>query len=312
MERVAAISVDLDSLPHYCRIHGLPDELLTSDQRQLIYTRALLRFGELFAKLGLPATYFAVGADLEDPVAAHALASARAGGVEIASHSFAHDYALTRRTPAEIFTDLARADAAISAAVGQKPRGFRAPGYTLTAPLYAAVCEQGYLYDSSVFPATPYYLAKALVMGGLALTGRPSRAVLDRPRVLGAPLEPYRPDPEEPYRRGAGSAIELPMAVTPLGRIPFIGTFAVTLPWPAVLWAYSRVRRELFLNFELHAVDLLDASDGIPSELVRRQRDLGVPWPTKRARMEELFRRLRDDYPLATLADAADSLAQQV
>jgi PiT family inorganic phosphate transporter len=34
----------------------------------------------------------------------------------------------------------------------------------------------------------------AAVMGLLALRGRPSRAILDRPRVLAAPRRPYRPD----------------------------------------------------------------------------------------------------------------------
>ena len=28
MERLASVSVDLDSLPHYCRIHGLPLSIL--------------------------------------------------------------------------------------------------------------------------------------------------------------------------------------------------------------------------------------------------------------------------------------------
>ena len=42
-------------------------------------------------------------------------------------------------------------------------------------------------------------------------------------------FDSYRPDPQQPYRRGAGAVLELPMTVTPGVRFPFIGTFALTL-----------------------------------------------------------------------------------
>ena len=54
---------------------------------------------------------------------------------------------------------------------------------TLTPALYRAICLRGYRYDSSTYPAAPYWAAKALVMGALSLLRRPSRAILDRPAV---------------------------------------------------------------------------------------------------------------------------------
>jgi hypothetical protein len=167
---------------------------------------------------------------------------------------------------------------------------------------------RGYVYDSSTFPAVPYYAAKALVMGALATLGRPSRAILDSPRVLFAPTQAYAPDPAAPYARGRGTVLELPMAVAPLTRVPFIGTFAVALPRPVVRAAYLSLGRAPHFNFELHGVDVLGPSDGIPAPLLRQQRDLRVPVKDKLERLEQVFRWLRDDFEVLTLIDAATRL----
>ncbi|RKH09136.1 polysaccharide deacetylase [Corallococcus praedator] len=308
--RLASISVDLDSLPHYCRIHGLPESLLDDRARTLIHRVAVPRFRDLLASVGVPGTFFAIGEDLEaDPGAAAGMRQSHAAGIEVASHSHAHDYALTRRGADAIAEDLARADAAILKATGVRPCGFRAPGYTLNADLYAATVVQGYTYGSSAFPAAPYYAAKAAVMGALAALGRPSRSVLDTPRVLLAPRVPYRPDPAQPYRRGTGAVVELPMTVTPVVRFPFIGTFATTLPRGTMRAAYRACRADAFFNFELHGVDVLDAADGIPPELVRQQRDLRVSAAKKQERLRSIFQWLKEDFDVVTLRDAAGQLS---
>lgn len=308
--RFASVSVDLDSLPHYCRIHGVDEAVLDARARALVHEVAIPRYLELFSSLGISGTFFAIGEDLLEPKAAHALGGAHRAGVEIASHTYSHDYAISRRTSESITADLARAEAAIEAATGALPVGFRAPGYTLSPELYKAAEARGYLYGSSAFPAAPYYLAKAAVMGGLALRGTPSRSVLDSPRVLFAPRAPYRPDPERPYSRGSGALIELPMTVAPVTRFPFIGTFAATLPRAFVRSLYRSCRGSTaFFNFELHAIDVLDAGDGVPEVLVARQRDLRVPHKEKLARLREIFGWLATDYQVKTLSEVARALA---
>lgn len=305
--RLSALSVDLDSLPHYCRIQGLPESLLSDQARSLVATKAIPRFLELFAAAKAPATFFVIGADVALPGMAEALEAASEQGVELASHTDSHDYGISRRPQADIEADLARCEEAL-ATLGERPRGFRAPGYTLTPALLKAVAARGYEYDSSAFPATPYYLAKASVMGALAALGRPSRAILDRPRVLLAPRTPYVPALDEPYARGQAPLIELPMAVAPVTRLPFIGTFATSMPWPLVEATFRSLRRDVLFNFELHAVDVLDASDGIPPELVRQQRDLQVPARVKLDRLGKLFGWLGEDRDRVTLLEASRRL----
>jgi peptidoglycan-N-acetylglucosamine deacetylase len=303
MDRLASVSVDLDSPAHYCRIFGLDEALLDDAAQDLIATRAIPRLLELLE--GAPGTFFVIGQDLERPALAPALARARDAGVELASHSFSHDYALSRRGEEAIAADLARADEALRRELGVAPLGFRAPGYTLTAPLMRALAGRGYRYDSSAFPAAPYYLAKALVMGALALRGRPSRAVLDRPSVLLAPLQAYRPSLEAPYRRGQAPFVELPISVAPLTRVPFYGTLATLAPLAVVRATHRALRGAPHLNFELHAVDVLDVTDGLPPALADAQRDLRVPVRHKLARLREVVGWLRADRELVSLAEMA-------
>jgi len=305
--RLSALSVDLDSLTHYCRIQGLPDSILDERALGLLAEKAIPRLLELFAAVNAPATFFVIGNDVALPGMRRALIASRAAGVELASHSFSHDYALSRRSQADIEADLIRCEDAL-AEVGAKPAGFRAPGYTLSSALLRAVASRGYEYDSSTFPAAPYYLAKASVMGVLAALRRPSRAVLDSPAVLLAPRTPYRPSLDAPYSRGDSALIELPMAVAPVTRLPFIGTFATTMPWPLVEATFRTLRRDTLFNFELHAIDVLDASDGVPRELARQQRDLAVPARVKLERLGKLFAWLGADRDRVTVLEAARRL----
>ncbi len=306
MTRLAAVSVDLDTLPHYFRIHGLDESLIGDAARALVSKRAIDRLLELFD--GRPATFFAIGEDLADPQMARAVKAAHQARVEIASHSFSHDYALSRLPRAQIAGDLKAAHQAIASAVGVAPVGFRAPGYTLSPDLLQAIAAQGYSYDSSTFPAVPYYSAKALVMGALKLVGRPSRAVLDTPRVLFAPRIPYRPDLLAPYSRGQAPLLELPMSVGVRTRLPFIGTFITRLPWPLVKATYQSLKHDRLLNLELHAIDVLDESDGVPQVLARQQADLKVPVREKLKRLKEVFGWLWSDGEPVTLAEASKRL----
>ncbi len=312
MAALAAISVDLDSLPHYCRIHGLDEGMLGLSARRLVHEVAIPRFLELFSRLSVKGTFFAIGEDLSDDACAKAVRASHHEGVEIANHSFGHDYALTRLSALGIAEQVERGSRAIEDVTGVAPVGFRAPGYTLNAAVYGALSDQGYRYDSSTFPAAPYYAAKASVMGALSLLGRPSRSVLDNPLVLAAPTSPYRPDPEQPYRRGKGRVLEFPIAVSPLLRFPFIGTFAAAFPRPAVRAVYRTMRGMPFFNFELHGVDVLDERDGIPRELVRQQRDLSVPHSLKMTPLHEVFSWLSNDFEVVTLQQAAERFASEL
>ena len=304
-ERIASVSVDLDAPRHYCRIHGLDEAELSPKAQRVLAKVAIPRLLELFD--GKPATFFVVGEDVAEPEMTDALTSSIGAGVELASHGFQHDYAMSRWNAGAITADLGAADQALRG-LGVVPRGFRAPGYTLSAALLAGVEALGYRYDASAFASVPYYIAKALIRATLVASGRPSRSVLDSPAVLTSPRTPYFPNPTAPYRRGHSTVLELPVAVAPISRLPFIGTYVTSAPWALVRATFATMRRLPFFGLELHAIDVLDATDGFPESLVRAQPDLRVPTREKMRRLREVIHRLEATYTLRTMADAAERL----
>lgn len=231
-------------------------------------------------------------------------------GHELGNHTFHHLYDFSRGSPAEIEADVADAHAAITAATGFAPHGFRAPGYTLSDLVVEKLVKLGYRYDSSVFPCPAYYGAKALAMGAMRARGRTSRSVLDDPRVLAASPDPYRM--ARPYRRRGRGMLELPIGVTRAvaGRLPYIGT-SLVLAGPAGARALSRgMAGRPLINLELHGIDLADAeADGL-GWLTPHQPDLRVPLAQKEAALRAAIREVRAmGYPWVRLDDAADEFA---
>lgn len=312
MPKLACLSVDLDGLSHYCRLHGLDERELPPGGVLAVQTRAVERFCELFDRRLVPATFFCVGEELEHPEAAEALREASRLGHELGNHSFVHDYALSRRPARSVFEEIERAGLAIEQLCGKRPVGFRAPGYALSPAILEALERLGYTYDASVLPSPPYYAAKATARAAMGLFGRVSASVLDRVGVLAAPRTPYRPDVRDPYSRGASTLIELPVATVPVSRVPFIGTSIVALPKLAVASLYRALRFREFLNVELHGVDVLDETDGASIRLASLQRDLKIPSSAKVQRLSEVIDWIRQDFEVVTLEEAARRLGPEL
>lgn len=299
--RLAALSVDLDEIRCYTAIHGLSAP--SDDASHAVYRLAIPRFEALFRECRVPATFFAIGADLEDPQAADALRRLHAAGHEIGNHSHDHLYDLTRQDAATIGTQVDRATDAIESATGSAPVGFRAPGYTINAAVFEHLQARGYAYDSSVFPCPAYYGAKSLALGVIGLRGRHSHSILDTPQVLRCPADPYRVG--QPYwTRGAGM-LELPIGVTSdlTARLPYIGTSLSMLGGGALTRAI--IGRPL-VNLELHGIDLADASmDGLEF-LAPHQHDLRISLQRRSGALRRAITMLRSaGYRFVTLADAA-------
>lgn len=306
-----AISIDLDGIACYYRIHGLgaaPAEL-----EQVIYERAMPRAAALFAARKVHVTWFVIGRDAERADNAARLGTLARAGDELGNHSYSHHYDLARMSAHEVDAEITSGDRVLREITGAPTRGFRAPGYDLSPAMLDTLARLGYRYDSSIFPAPGYYAAKAAVMGVLAAVGRPSGAVLTNPRALAAPAVPYRPSMTAPWRRGQAPLVELPIAVTPLTRVPAIGTSLLVAP----AWARTRITaamaRRSFWNLELHGIDFADAEqDGIPGELVERQPDLRVPIAEKLARLDHLLDDVAKDWEIVTLAEVATDAQRTV
>jgi peptidoglycan/xylan/chitin deacetylase (PgdA/CDA1 family) len=301
--RIAAVSVDLDEIPNYFAIHGLQPP--AGPEANAVYDVALDRLDRFARAHDLPLTLFAIGADMARPAAAQRLRAMAERGHEIANHSLDHLYDLTRRERSEQVRQVESGRIVLEGATGARPSGFRAPGYTMTDELFAVLEELGVVYDSSVFPCPPYYAAKAVAMAGIALRGRRSRSVLDRPVVLAAPTRPYRAG--KPYwrRNDAGGVLELPVQVTRGLRLPFIGTTLILAGAARARWLTRWVVGEPLINLELHGIDVLGREDGLEA-LAPHQPDVRVALADKLAALGAVIEALRDaGYAFVRLDEAA-------
>lgn len=279
------VSIDLDDLGCYHHIHGLPEP--TAAQAAVVLERALPRILTLLDGLGMRATLFVIGRDLERDQAAGGrgsrwLEQAVKDGHELGNHSYAHAYDLSAWTDSHMRDDLERCDGLLRA-LGAEVRGFRAPGYTHNRRLLLQVARRGYVYDSSALPSPAYYAAKLGVMSWMALTRRRSASMWGGARsFLGR---------REPHRLARLGIWEMPMSVTSGLRVPLIGTSVLAGP----AWLRQRLlaaaRKTPSLHLELHGLDFVDAdADDVAAPLRKLQPELRAPLPERIDRLRELLR----------------------
>lgn len=302
--KLCALSVDLDEIPCYHAIHGLP--MPDDASAHAVYARAVPRYLELFDALGVPCAFFVIGRDLDHDVARDGAKALAAAGHELANHTLHHRYDLTHLPEEAIRAEVRGGVEAIERATGERAVGFRAPGYTITDAVFDALAAEGVTYDSSVFPCPMYWGAKTAKIGLIRAQGRRSSSVVDTPMVLTAPADPYVP--ARPYWRKAphGSALlEIPIGVTRLARLPYIGTSVMAAGPDRVGLLTAQIAGRPLVNLELHGIDVLDVGDGLDA-LRPHQLDVRIPV----ARKLETLRRVVGDltargYTFVTLRDAA-------
>lgn len=305
---LCAVSVDLDEIPCYSAIHGLP--ALEGDAAHAIYRRAVPRFERLFDELGIPATFFVIGRDLQDRAAADAVKRLHALGHELGNHTQDHLYDLVKRDAAEIRDQVARGNDALALVTGRRPSGFRAPGYTITDTVFDVLGELGMAYDSSVFPCPSYYAAKAAAIASYKLRKRPTHSVIDDIRVLTAPADPYRVG--RPYHGRGNGLLELPIGVTSdfSARLPYIGTSLLLAGKRGALALTKLIAGRSLVNLELHGIDLADADEDGLSALRPHQPDLRKTLAEKNETLRAVIEALHErGYQFVTLADAAHVFA---
>lgn len=183
---------------------------------------------EELARRDVHGTFFVLGwVARRHPELVRAIAEA---GHEIASHGYAHRL-VYEQTPQDFRDDLRRGSEAIHAACGRQPRGYRAPGFSITrTSLWAldVLREEGFEYDSSAFPALRRH-------GGL-------RGAAPLPTVLDNGL------------------VEFPVSTVnlPFARCPYLGGgYLRLLPRGLILrWAEGQSRAGSPLILYLHPRDI--------------------------------------------------------
>lgn len=113
-------------------------------------------FLNILDKYKTQATFFVLGYLAEKYP--HLIKMIHQAGHEIGSHAYGHNQ-IFRLTPEEFGREIARTNKAITAVTGKQPIGFRAPIFSITDKSWWAfdtLIENGYKYDSSVYPVFNY------------------------------------------------------------------------------------------------------------------------------------------------------------
>jgi peptidoglycan/xylan/chitin deacetylase (PgdA/CDA1 family) len=305
--KLASVSIDLDEVPRYAAIHSLGGDL--KEAANAVYDRCAPRLAAWLHNESIPATFFVIGEDLERMRNRLVVSKLHAGGHEIGNHTYHHFYDLVRRSEAQIRDEVECGASMIQQTCGERPVGFRAPGYTVTDGLLRIVQETGAEYDSSVFPCPSYYAAKAAALAAMELSGRKSASILDSPDVLRAPRRPYRVG--RPYWRRGQGILELPIGVTRL-QLPYIGTSLVVGGRKVAAALTKQMLGREHINLELHGLDAADRdTDGL-EVLARHRADLRRSAKGKLEALSAAVRVIRDaGYQFVTLRDAARRLSSR-
>lgn len=215
---------------------------------------ALPRFEGLFKAHEIKATFFVVGRDLENEGAVENYCSLAAAGHRFGNHSYSHPLNFRMLKEVVIESEVARTEALILARLGMRSVGFRAPGYGASPALNRVLGKFGYLYDSSVM-AGPYgslfrFMDRRLQVG-------PTRVPKSQYSRLSDAIVPLAPAPVN----GSG-LIEIPVATSPLLRLPFQAGVCIRLGEFYFKRQLNAFRRNpaLPLVFLIHAADLADFS----------------------------------------------------
>lgn len=285
----AVISVDVDPVDLHLVGYGHPG--LPADS--LVYSRALPRLLELFARCGVRATLFCVGRDAASQ--AGVLGAAARAGHEIASHTWSHPIRFARLPASRHRAELEDSKRALELASGTPVIGFRAPNFDMATRLVPRLAAAGYLYDASAYPSPLLFPARAV----LALKSRDRMSVL---RMRPWPFTWRR----EPFRLHAGGAevMEFPVSVTPGWRFPVYHTLIYYRGMKRLTMDLDGfVKRGELFGYTLHAVDALGrVEDGVDPRLGAHP-GMGRPLAEKLELLENALRAIAARFHVATYAD---------
>ena len=261
------LHVDLDSLWAIKEVYGLPIEQ-RDETNDPLYQLGFARLLDLFDEMNMRATFFAIGRDCQIAEKAQLLKRAVQSGHEVANHSMQHNIAMGQWNLQRVTDDIQQASEAIYQACGQRPVGFRAPGFDLSPSSIQAAQNTGMIYDSSLLPtstggllraASSYFNRNQRQTGG----GHYGRGATHR-----APTSPYRPNLTAPWKAVESAADdsstiwELPVAVSARCRLPLYHTITNVAGWTWTRCALQGLgKKSSVIVYLLHAIDMVGGED---------------------------------------------------
>ncbi|MCP4381245.1 MAG: polysaccharide deacetylase family protein [Hyphomicrobiales bacterium] len=215
---------------------------------------------------GLRMTWFIVGQDAVLGKNRAALSFISQAGHEVGNHSFHHQPWIRHESAADVAAELSLADDVITDATGQKPIGYRAPGYGVSRAELEAIASMGYIYDASTLPTFLGPLSRAYYF---MITKLPKEECARRSALFGSMSDGFQSLKPYLWQLGDSRILELPVTTMPLTRTPIHFSYLLFLAArsPAAARQYFRLSLGLCRRFGvtpsllLHPLDLLGSDD---------------------------------------------------
>lgn len=262
MKKTCSLSLDLDNLWSYLKVHGDSDWDSFPSYLDLFVPRLL----EFLDRHDLRITVFIVGQDAAIEANRPHLRAIAEAGHEIANHSFKHEPWLHLYTADQLGTELEQAEIAIREATGVLPRGFRGPGFSISNDTLTVLKERGYAYDASTLPTFIGPLARMYYF----LTANMSKDDReDRKALFGSVRDGFRSNSAYQWNTAAGELLEIPVTTIPIFKVPFHFSYLFYIAQVSPWIAKTYLRFALFMcritrtepSILLHPLDFLSEED---------------------------------------------------
>ncbi len=148
-------------------------------------------------------------------------------GHEVGNHSYHHESWLQTYSYEKIEKEIKDAEEAIEHVTGQKPTGFRGPGFSWSKDLLKVLEKRGYKFDASTFPTYLGPLARMYYFKKSDLSKEEKKA---RKELFGKFSEGFRNLKPYKWDLGEGKTItEIPVTTMPVFKLPFHLSYLIYL-----------------------------------------------------------------------------------
>lgn len=309
MRPLASISLDLDNLWSYMKTHGDPGWESFPSYLDVFIPHVL----DALDRWNLKITFFIVGQDAALDKNREALSLITKRGHEVGNHSFDHEPWLHLYPKDRIQKEIQKTEDRIQEVTGQRPVGFRGPGFSWSPAILEVLVERGYLFDASTLPTYLGPLARMYYFWTAKLTEEEKK---ERAELFGTFKEGFRPVKAYQWSLGDGSSLlEIPVTTIPLIKSPFHLSYLLYLSRFSGIMMSLYLQTALFMcrltgtqpSFLLHPLDLI-GGDQIPQLAFFPGMDL--PSEKKLQVFDKVIGTLSKHYSLVNMTTHAKALSQ--
>jgi hypothetical protein len=295
----AGLSVDVDSVASHLEGYGFERPRDPGEAYDLAVPRAL----DLFDRIGARATFFLIAREAERwPDVVRDIVRR---GHEVASHSLTHTVPFSGRGVRAVREEVSESKRILDDISGSAVVGFRAPSWEGSAAVRRELSASGYEYDASAFPSVMLPALRWSVARRSATVRKID--VAETIRGMFGKAEPYL------AKDGQNGTVVIPLATTPLVRLPFYHTMRFLLPTSVfALIEGATLGHRSTPTYVMHAIDFLGLEEDDLDARVSRHPGMSLGLSRKLAVAEEAVQNLASGRSVVPLREIARRVGKEV